>query len=245
MACIGTSVADVSASRVGLLVVVVSTDVDADFVAGAVVVAEVDVSGISACLMSVSCSLPFSKRSLHVSECDPCQASHRGTGTVTVDHASSDVLAPDHKLKSHYRWLLALKSSDHPSDLFTAPVSTWSMSADSSSSMSSSFIADEVLFCELADADIDAFLPSREQLECPTELVEQSPRRVRSRPSRADAGEGTKGRIANILVECFGGFNMFAIYFLADRGIDSEEWAAAGGSNERSSSDQNTVNDCV
>ena len=40
--------------------------------------------------------------------------------------------------------------------------------------MSSFFIADKVFARELADADVYAFLPSREQLAlCPTELVEQ------------------------------------------------------------------------
>ena len=54
MACVGTSVADACVSRIGLLVVVIGTDVDADVVAGAVVVVVVGVSGISACLNSVS-----------------------------------------------------------------------------------------------------------------------------------------------------------------------------------------------
>ena len=41
--------------------------------------------------------------------------------------------------------------------------------------MNSSFIADKVLARELADADVFAFLPSREQLAmCPTETFEQS-----------------------------------------------------------------------
>ena len=56
MAC-GTSVADVCASRVGLLVVVVSIDVDEGVVAGAVVVVVVCASGISACLNLASESL--------------------------------------------------------------------------------------------------------------------------------------------------------------------------------------------
>ena len=78
------------------------------------------------------------------------------TGTVTVNHASRDALMPEHRLKCHCRWLRALKSSDHPSEFVAAPASAWSIPLDCSSSMSSSFVADEVLACELADADVYA-----------------------------------------------------------------------------------------
>ena len=92
------------------------------------------------------------------------------TGTVTINHASTDILAPGYKLKCHNR--RAPKSSDHPSDLVAAPAPPRSMPADRSISMSSSFIEDEVLARELADADVFTFLSSRNQLAlCPTELV--------------------------------------------------------------------------
>ena len=95
------------------------------------------------------------------------------TGTVTVNHASRDALMPDHRVKCHCRWLRALRSSNHPSELVAAPASTWSIPLGCSSSMSSSLVADEVLACELADADVYALLPSTEQLAlCPAELVE-------------------------------------------------------------------------
>ena len=101
------------------------------------------------------------------------------TGTVAVNHVSSDVLAPHRRLKCHYRWLRALKSSDHPSDLVAASTSTWSTLADRSSSMCSSYIAEKVLARELFR------LPPIAGAAC---LVshrncEQSPRRVRSRLS--------------------------------------------------------------
>ena len=85
-----------------------------------------------------SCSLTLSERNLQFSEIN---AQFRVEGIRQWDRD---------KLKCHNHRLRALKSSGHPTDLVTAPASTWSMPEDRSSSMSSSFIADEVLASDLA-----------------------------------------------------------------------------------------------
>ena len=127
--------------------VVVSTDVNA-----------VRESQISVWLNSVSV-VSFCRAAVCISR----SAIHAHFRIETVNRTSSGVLAPDHTLKFHHR--------RHRAQVLRSSVGYcrhtsvhWSRPAEGPCTMSSSFIADEVLALELADADITAFLPSREQL---------------------------------------------------------------------------------
>ena len=155
MARTGASVADVYASRAGAT--------DADVVAGAVVAVVAVVAGVAGVSGSPqSHSVEAQSVFLGVRSMPSFASKAFVTGTVKVNHSSSDVLASGHWLKCHDPRLRALRSSDHPSHSVAVPASIWSMLVNSSSSMRSSFIADDVLARELADANVYAFLPTRE-----------------------------------------------------------------------------------
>ena len=134
------------------------------------------VDGISACLNSVRCTSTFSKRNLHVSECNPCPVSHRGAlaaGTVTFDHASGCAPTPEHRPKCCDSRGRALRRSSHRPYLVIAPASVRSMPAKSASCVGSSFIADEMF--PVSSPDVDALLPPWEWIaQCGTELCPKS-----------------------------------------------------------------------
>ena len=159
VSCSGASVADVCAdvcaSRVDLLVVVIGTDVDADVVAGAVVAVVASVSVLSALVNSVSCDLTLSK----------AQSASLGVRSMPNFASRSSSLGPSRSTMPRVIYCAWLQAQVRlPSNLVAATASTWRMTVDRSNSMRSSFIAPKVF----------AFVSHR---TCRT----QSPRRVRSR----------------------------------------------------------------